>query len=96
MKITENEVQYVAGLSRLSLSSKEVTVYAGQLEQILEFIDTLNELDVTDVQPTSTILDIKNVQRADLKDKNLTTEEIMKNAPLREDDFFVVPQIIKG
>jgi len=96
MKITEKDVQYIADLSRLSLSEEEIHTYAGQLEQILEFIDKLNELNVDNVEPMSSVLNIKNVKRADSIQRKYKTEEILDNAPKKENNFFIVPQVIKG
>jgi aspartyl-tRNA(Asn)/glutamyl-tRNA(Gln) amidotransferase subunit C len=95
MAISEDEVLYVAKLARLSLSPDEVKTYAGQLGQILEFINKLNEVDVTGVEPTASITGTSNVLRPDEVRKDFDTAEMMKNAPEKDGDHFVVPQVIE-
>ena len=87
----------VAHLSRLELSEKELAQYSGQLTSILSYISKLNEIDTTNVVPTSHALStLKNVFRKDVLKKSLETGETLKNAPASEGDFFKVPQIIEG
>ncbi|MFA6078776.1 MAG: Asp-tRNA(Asn)/Glu-tRNA(Gln) amidotransferase subunit GatC [Candidatus Omnitrophota bacterium] len=95
--IDKQTVKHVALLSRLSLDDKELDLYSKQLELILSYIGKLNEIDTKDVQPTSHALStLKNVFRKDVLKASLDVEEVLKNAPSREEDFFVVPQIIEG
>jgi len=94
--IDEKTVDYVAKLSRVSLSEKEIAQYSKQLEGILDYINKLNEIDTKKTPPTSHPLDsLKNVFRKDAVKKSLTQEESLKNAPNRKDDFFSVPRIIE-
>lgn len=90
-------VKHVAHLSRLELNEKELAQYSGQLASILSYISKLNEIDTTNVVPTSHALStLKNVFRKDILRKSLETGEALKNAPGSEGDFFKVPQIIEG
>ena len=66
MKITEEMVDYVSQLSRLSLPPEERTAMAGQLEQIVSYMDVLNTLDTEGVEPMSHVFPLKNVMRPDL------------------------------
>ena len=90
-------VKHVAHLSRLELSEKELAQYSGQLASILSYISKLNEIDTTNVVPTSHALStLKNVFRKDVPKKSLGAEEALKNAPSKDGDFFKVPQVIEG
>ena len=98
MKTIDNKtVKHVAHLSRLELNDKELAQYSGQLASILSYISKLNEIDTTNVVPTSHALStLKNVFRKDVLRRSLETGEALKNAPSSEGDFFKVPQIIEG
>ena len=97
MNIDKKKVQHVALLSRLELDEKESEAYSRQLASILSYIDKLNEIDTKNVLPTSHPLStLKNVFRKDKLKKSLETDEVLKNAPSKEGDFFRVPQIIEG
>lgn len=90
-------VKHVAHLARLELDDNELKEYSGQLTSILSYISKLNEIDTTNVVPTSHALTtLKNVFRKDVLRKSLTPDEALANAPSRESDFFKVPQIIEG
>ena len=97
MKITKNDVEYVAKLARLSLTDEEKEKFSSQLGSILDYIDQLNKLDTTNIKPTSHALDLENVWREDeLKTSTeQTRERILKNAPEREGNFFKVKKVIE-
>ena len=95
MKITINEVEYVAKLARLKLSDEEKTLFTQQLDSILLYIDKLNELDTADVPPTSHVLALENVMRDDEVKPSYPPEEVLAIAPEREDSFFAVPRVIE-
>lgn len=95
MKISEEEVKHIASLAKLNLSEEEVQKYSKDLGDIATFVEQLNEVDVTGVEPTAHILDIKNVFR---KDENISTferEEILKNAPSKEAGCISVPRVVE-
>ena len=95
--IDKATVKHVAFLSRLSLDDKELDTYSSQLASILLYIAKLNEVDTTNVPPTSHALaTLKNVFRKDILKSSLEAEEALKNAPSKEGNFFKVPQIIEG
>lgn len=94
MKISKEQVQTVAQLARLYLNEDDVEEMGKKLSQILEFMEKLNEVDTDDVEPTSHILEITNVFRDDVVVPCATTEEILKLAPKRKDNFIVVPKVI--
>lgn len=92
--ITEEQVRHIAHLSRLNLSDAEVTLFAAQLGNILEYIGKLNEVDVTGVEPLAHPLPVTNVLRDDIPQPSFTTETALANAPSREGDFFRVPKVL--
>ena len=95
MKITIKDVEYVAKLARLALSEEEKANYTQQLNAILEHMDELNKLDTSKVLPTSHAIQINNVFREDEVKKCDNTEDIINNAPEKEDRFFKVKKVIQ-
>lgn len=96
MSISKKEIEHVANLSRLYLSEGEIETYTEQMNTILEFFGKLNELDTTDVKPTSHALNISNVFRDDKVTVSIPRESALKNAPDEEDGQFKVPPAIEG
>jgi aspartyl-tRNA(Asn)/glutamyl-tRNA(Gln) amidotransferase subunit C len=96
MKITKDVVEYVAHLSRLEFSPEEVDVYTAQLDRILEYMDKLNMLDTTGIEPTTHAIPLIDVMRADEASDGLTVQESIGNAPERIDSFFKVPPVIEA
>ncbi len=95
MKITIKEVEHVARLARLELTEEEKERTRAQLDSILSYIDKLNELDTSLVEPTSHVLPMTNVFREDEVRPSVTQEEALANAPDRHDLFFRVPRILE-
>ncbi len=95
MSIDKQTVEHVAHLARITLEDKELEKMSGQLHEILGFIDKLSKLDVSQVEPTSHILPIKNVLRDDVPEISLSNEQALANAPQKEGNFFVVPKVIE-
>jgi aspartyl-tRNA(Asn)/glutamyl-tRNA(Gln) amidotransferase subunit C len=95
MKITVNEVEHVANLARLTFSEEEKELATRQLDSILSYVDKLNELDTTGVEPTSHVLPINNVMRDDRVAPSLSPDDALSNAPERAGDFYRVPKIIE-
>lgn len=87
------DVEHVAHLARLSLTEEEKVKYSGQLSDILKYIEQMNEIDTTGVEPMSHSIAFTNVFREDVPKMEYTREEMLKNAPQREDGFFAVPKI---
>jgi len=94
-KITRAEVEHVARLARLDLTEDEKERMTAQLDAILGYIDTLNALDTSGVEPTTTVIPMMSVMREDVVRPSLDREEALANAPDREDVFFRVPRIIE-
>lgn len=88
-------VKHVATLSRLAMSDTELDRFTEQVSAILDYIDKLNQLDTTTVEPMSHALALKNVFRSDESGPSLPQEKALENAPEREVGFFRVPRIIE-
>ncbi|MDE2483745.1 MAG: Asp-tRNA(Asn)/Glu-tRNA(Gln) amidotransferase subunit GatC [candidate division NC10 bacterium] len=95
MKITLKEVEHVARLARLELTAEEKERMRAQLDSILSYIDKLNELDTSAVEPTSHVLPMTNVFRKDEVTPSVAQEAALANAPDRHDLFFRVPRILE-
>ena len=94
-KITRIEVEHVARLARLELTEDEKARMTAQLDAILGYIEKLNQLDTSAVEPTSTVIPMVSVMREDQVRPSLTQDQALANAPHREDIFFRVPRIIE-
>ena len=94
-KITLVEVEHVARLARLELSEDEKERMTAQLDAILGYIDKLNALDTSRVEPTTTVIPMVSVMRDDVVRPSLDRDAALANAPDREDVFFRVPRIIE-
>ena len=91
--ISEEEVRHVAKLARLELTDDEVKKYSKQLGDILKYVEQMNEVDTTGIEPMPHAIPLYNVMRDDIVKSEETKEELMKNAPFEEDGFFRVPKI---
>jgi len=95
MAIDKDTVSHVAVLARLALTDEELGRLTVQLSDILNYIDKLNQLDTSAVEPMSHALALKNVSRPDEPRSSLPREEALKNAPDEGEGFFRVPRIIE-
>ncbi len=93
-KISEAEVRHISHLSRLNPTEDEIRLFSGQLSAILEYVDQLGEVDVTDVPPTAHALPVRNVFRADEPGGSLDPDQALSNAPGRDGHFFAVPKVL--
>jgi aspartyl-tRNA(Asn)/glutamyl-tRNA(Gln) amidotransferase subunit C len=94
MALSEKDVQYVAKLSRLEVTEQEVAKYTQQLGNILQYIEQLNKLDTSNVEPLTHVLDMKNVFRPDEIKPSLTQKEVLSNGPEVQSGHFKVPKIM--
>lgn len=92
--LTREQVEHVAKLARLAISTEETALYGRQLSSILSYVEKLNELDTAAIQPTSHVLPLTNVTRADRARPSLAPDQALANAPDRAGDLFRVPKII--
>lgn len=93
--ISEDQVKHVARLARLSLQPQETELFTRQLNDILDYVEQLNEVPTNDIEPTSHILDLFNVFRSDDAKSTIETEALLANAPETVHHFFVVPRIVE-
>ena len=94
--IDREQVRKVANLARLELTADEETQFTTQLGNILDYIEQLNQLDVTNVAPTTRAIDVSNVTREDILQPYPEREAILNSAPQQEGDFFRVPKILNA
>jgi len=92
--LSEKDVQYVAKLARLEVTAEEVAKYTQQLGNILQYVEQLNKLDTSNVEPLTHPLDMKNVFREDVVQPSLTQQEVLSNAPEPQSGHFKVPKIM--
>jgi aspartyl-tRNA(Asn)/glutamyl-tRNA(Gln) amidotransferase subunit C len=91
--ISTDDVKHVAKLARLELTEDEINKYSKQLGDILKYVEKMNEVDTTGVEPMPHAIPVYNVMREDVVKYEETKEELMANAPFEEDGFFRVPKI---
>ena len=95
MAATDLDVKYVAHLARLSLTPDEEKKFGAQLGQVLGYIEKLNQLNVTHVEPTAHAVPLVNVTRTDEIRPSISNEEALQNAPAKAGGLFVVPKIVE-
>jgi aspartyl-tRNA(Asn)/glutamyl-tRNA(Gln) amidotransferase subunit C len=94
MKLSKEEVLKIANLARLELSVAEVEKYGDQLSAILDYVETLNKLNVDGIEPTAHAVMVPTPFRADERALGNSLEKSLSNAPDREETFFKVPKVI--
>jgi aspartyl-tRNA(Asn)/glutamyl-tRNA(Gln) amidotransferase subunit C len=98
VKLTEKEVRYVADLANLELTEDEIRRMAHDLSDILTYIDKLNELDTSNVEPMAQVLYAAGetaTLRADAEAPSLSNEQALRSAPLAGQGYFKVPKVIE-
>ena len=94
MKITKDEVLYVADLARLNLDEAAIEKFAGQIGEILDYVDKLNEVNTAGVKATSHAIFLTNAFREDEQREHLDREKALANAPETEAGNFIVPKVV--
>ena len=95
MSIEKNQVKKVAKLSRISLDESKVESLSKDLNSIINFVEQLNKLDTKDTKPLSSVIDKTLEPRNDKVNDGKIKEEILKNSPDKNEDFFIVPKGIE-
>jgi len=95
VRLSQQEVEHIALLARLKLTDEERQRMTTQLNDIMGFFEQLGELDTTDVPPTSHVIPMSNVLRADVVKPSLPVEDVLENAPDRAGDTFRVPRVVE-
>ncbi len=93
-KITKEDVEYVAGLAQLSLDDAAKGRLVQELGAILGYMEKLNEVDTSDVEPVMHVLEMTNVYRDDEVRESLDRETALMNAPKSDGEYFLVPRIL--
>lgn len=96
MRLSQEEVEYVASLARLGLSDSEIGKMQDQLSSILEHIAAINELDTAAIPPTAQVIALSNVMRPDVVAASLPREAVLANAPRQTEGFFEVHAVLGG
>ncbi len=95
MSITREDVEHVAYLARLGLTEEEKDRLAQQLSNILDAMQVISRLDTSAIPPTAQVIPLTNVMREDEVRDSAPREEILKNAPRRSGDYFLVPAVLE-
>ncbi len=95
MKITTDEVKYVANLAKLYVDEAEAEKLTGEMESIINFADMLAEIDTNSVAPTNHAMKVQNVFREDIVESSYSQEDILKNAPSQEGGCYLVPKVVE-
>ena len=95
MSVSKEDVKHIASLARLEFTDEELEKYTKNMADIVDFANSLASLDVSNVEPTNHILDIKNVFRKDEVKPSYDREEILKNAPTKAGGCVSVPKVIE-
>jgi aspartyl-tRNA(Asn)/glutamyl-tRNA(Gln) amidotransferase subunit C len=95
MSLSADDVRKVAHLARLELPEAELARLADQLSQILQYVEQLNQLDTTGIEPLAHPLPITNVFRHDEPRPSLSPDAALQNAPKRQGDYFAVPAVFE-
>ena len=95
MPIDKNQVKKVAKLSRISLDDKKIDSLSKDLDSILTFVEKLNELDTKEIKTLKSIADKTLEARNDIVDDGKIKDDVLKNSPEKNEDFFIVPKVIE-
>ena len=95
MPVDVETVKRVAHLARIAVSNAEAEALRGELNTILGFVEQLNEVDISGVEPMTSVVAMRLKMRPDVVTEGDRAAEIVANAPVREDNFFAVPKVIE-
>jgi aspartyl-tRNA(Asn)/glutamyl-tRNA(Gln) amidotransferase subunit C len=95
MSVDAQIVQRIAHLARIAVAPEEIEHLRGELNAILDFVEQLREVNVDGVEPMTSVTPMAMKERPDEVTDGEIADDIVKNAPVREDHFFVVPKVIE-
>lgn len=95
MKVSKHAIEHIAMLARIDLTEEEKDLFGSQLSSILDYMEKLNELDTSTIEPTSHVLSLQNVMREDTVRESIPREDALMNAPSHTEKFYRVPKIIE-
>ena len=95
MSVDAATVRRIARLARIAVTDEEVPHLQGELNAILHFVEALNAVDVTGVEPMTSVMPMSLRLRADVVTDGEIAADVTKNAPEGQDSFFLVPKVIE-
>ena len=95
MSVDADTVRRIAHLARIAVSDAEVPHLQGELNAMLSFVEHLSEVDVTGVEPMTSVMPMEMKKRTDVVNDGEIPDDIVKNAPATENHFFLVPKVVE-
>ncbi|MBO6491099.1 MAG: Asp-tRNA(Asn)/Glu-tRNA(Gln) amidotransferase subunit GatC [Pelagibacteraceae bacterium] len=95
MSIDKETIKHISKLARISLDDKKIDNLSKDLSSIIKFIEKLNKLNTDDIKPLTSIIDASLKYRKDEILEGKIREQILKNSPEKNDEFFVVPKVVE-
>jgi aspartyl-tRNA(Asn)/glutamyl-tRNA(Gln) amidotransferase subunit C len=95
MSVTKEDIKYIADLARLQFTEEESEQMAAEMSKILDYVETLEEVDTSNVEPLEHVIDLEYRFRKDEAKEPLDHEKALKNAPDADSDYFRVPRVIE-
>lgn len=95
MSVDQKTVRRIAHLARIKVSEEDVPRLEGELNSILHWIEQLNEVDVQGVEPLTSVVAMEMKKRQDVVTDGHYPNDVTKNAPVSEDEFFMVPKVVE-
>jgi aspartyl-tRNA(Asn)/glutamyl-tRNA(Gln) amidotransferase subunit C len=95
MSVDQATVKKVARLARIKVKDADIPRLADELNVILNFVEQLNEVDVKNVEPLTSVVDVAMKKRADIVIDGGYAKDVTRNAPASEEDFFMVPRVVE-
>lgn len=95
MSVDAATVKRIGRLARIRIEEDEVATYQDELNVILGFVEQLNEVDISDVEPMTSVMPMSLRRREDKVTDGDVADRVVKNAPLSEDNFFMVPKVVE-
>jgi len=95
MAVDANTVRRIAHLARIAVAEDEIDHLKGELNAMLAFVEQLSEVNVEGVEPMTSVTPMAMKKRADVVTDGGIAEDVVKNAPMSEDNFFLVPKVVE-
>jgi aspartyl-tRNA(Asn)/glutamyl-tRNA(Gln) amidotransferase subunit C len=95
MSVDAATVRRIAHLARIAVAEDEIEHLQGELNAILAFVEQLSEVDVAGIEPMTSVTPMEMKKRADVVTDGGIADDIVRNAPVAEDHFFVVPKVVE-
>ena len=95
MAVDPATVRRIAHLARIAVADDEIVHLQGEINSILDFVEQLQEVDVTGVEPMTSVTPMTMKKRLDVVNDGGDADAVLKNAPAREENYFVVPKVVE-